>query len=124
MAKRLFFTKKIRTIKKFHKVELDTDINLIANKIESLNITENDKRKKHIKSIKEKVNEIYDESKTVKKWVAGSLLTIVVFIFSLGSIYERFNSIKRTIDDLTIRIQHLENLHHQGGFNNANIGKN
>lgn len=75
-------------------------------------------------SIKEKVNEIYDERKTVKKWVAGSLLTIVVFIFSLGSIYERFNSIKRTIDDLTIRIQHLENLHHQGGFNNANIGKN
>ena len=45
----------IRTIKKFYKVELDTDINLIANKIESLNITENDKRKKHIKSIKEKV---------------------------------------------------------------------
>lgn len=67
-------------------------------------------------SIKEKVNEIYDERKAFRKWIAGSILTIIVFIFSLGGIYERFNSIKRTIDDLTTRVQHLENLHHQGGI--------
>ena len=47
----------IETIKKFYKAELDIDINLIANKIESLNLKDKEKRRKHINNIKEKIKE-------------------------------------------------------------------
>ena len=45
------------TIKNFYKAELDIDINLIANKIESLNLKDKEKRRKHINNIKEKIKE-------------------------------------------------------------------
>ena len=49
--------KLLKIIKQFNEVQLEIDINPIANKIESLNIIEKDKRKKHIKNIKQKINE-------------------------------------------------------------------
>lgn len=47
----------VETIKKFYKTELYIDINLIANKIESLNIKNEEQRRKHINNIKEKMKE-------------------------------------------------------------------
>ena len=47
----------IEIIKKFYKVELAIDIKLIANKIETLNIKDKEKRRKHINNIKEKLKE-------------------------------------------------------------------
>ena len=47
--------KLLEIIKKFYKEQLDIDINLIADKIEKLNIENNEKRKEHIKNIKEKI---------------------------------------------------------------------
>lgn len=45
------------TIKKFNKILIDNNINELANKIISLNITEKSKRKSHINNIKTKLNE-------------------------------------------------------------------
>lgn len=67
-------------------------------------------------SIKQKVNEIYTERKNFKKWIAGSIITVVVFIFTLGMVYEKFNSFKKSLDDLTIRVQSLEHIE-RGGYN-------
>lgn len=47
----------IKTIKAFYKIQLDTDINIIANNILSLNIIDKEKRKQHIKNIKTKIKE-------------------------------------------------------------------
>lgn len=47
----------IKTIKSFYKVQIDKDINIIANTLESLNIIDKDKRKQHIKNIKLKIKE-------------------------------------------------------------------
>lgn len=47
----------IKTIKSFNKVLIDKDITTVANTIESLNITDKDKRKQHIKNIKIKIKE-------------------------------------------------------------------
>lgn len=47
----------IKTIKSYRTIKLDTDIDVVLNKIKSLNITDNQKRKKHIKDIKEKIRE-------------------------------------------------------------------
>ena len=62
-------------------------------------------------SIKEKVSEMYDERKAVKKWLAGTAVSIVVFIFTLGVIYEKFNHLTADLDHITTRINALENAH-------------
>ncbi|MBQ2872894.1 MAG: NERD domain-containing protein [Bacilli bacterium] len=45
----------IQTIKKFYKIQLDMDINSIADKIKLLNITNKDQRRKHVSNIKAKI---------------------------------------------------------------------
>ena len=46
----------LKIIKKFDTIRLDNDINLISNKIKTLNILNKDKRQKHVKDIKEKLH--------------------------------------------------------------------
>lgn len=47
----------IKTIKSFVNTQIDSDINNIAQKIESLNITDKTKRKEHVNNIKDKIKE-------------------------------------------------------------------
>ena len=47
----------IKNIKAFYKEQLNIDINIIANQILSLNIVDKEKRKQHIKNIKEKIKD-------------------------------------------------------------------
>lgn len=59
-------------------------------------------------SIKQKVDEIYEERNGLRKWIAGTLLTIVIFIFSLGVLYAEFKHVQDEITNLSERVKILE----------------
>lgn len=61
-----------------------------------------------VPSIKQKVDEIYGDRAEVRKWLAGTVVTIIIFIFTLGMIYEKFNHVQTEITNLAERVKVLE----------------
>lgn len=59
-------------------------------------------------SIKQKVDEIYEERNRLHKWVAGTLVSIVVFIFTLGVLFAEFKHVQDEITNLNERVKILE----------------
>lgn len=66
----------LKTIKTYNTFRLNTDINFIANKILSLNITEKSERRKHVLNIKEKIkDDDYKINNMICPKCGGDLIT-------------------------------------------------
>lgn len=61
-----------------------------------------------IPSIKQKVDEIYGDRTFFRKWLAGTLITIIIFIFSLGMVYNEFKHVQSELTQLSDRVKILE----------------
>lgn len=59
-------------------------------------------------SIKQKVDEIYGERAEFRQWLFGTLITVIIFIFTLGMIYEKFNHVQNELTQLSDRVKILE----------------
>lgn len=61
-----------------------------------------------VPSIKQKVDEIYGDRTFVRKWLAGTLVTIIIFIFTLGMVYNEFKHVQNELTQLSDRVKILE----------------
>ena len=61
-----------------------------------------------VPSIKQKVDEIYSDRSFIRKWLAGTLITIICFIFTLGMVYNEFKHVQAELTNLNDRVKILE----------------
>ena len=61
-----------------------------------------------VPSIKQKVDEIYGDRTVVRNWLAGTLITIIIFIFTLGMVYNEFKHVQVELTNLSDRVKILE----------------
>ena len=61
-----------------------------------------------VPSIKQKVFVIDGARTEIRKWLAGTLITIIIFIFTLGMVYNEFSHVKTELTQLSDRVKALE----------------
>lgn len=61
-----------------------------------------------VPSIKQKVDEIYGDRTEIRRWLTGTLITIIIFIFTLGMVYNEFLHVQAELSQLNERVYALE----------------
>lgn len=60
------------------------------------------------KSLKDKINIMFDSYIMVKNLIIASLVSTIVFIFTLGIMFEKFNSLVVDVNNLKDRLIQIE----------------
>jgi len=60
------------------------------------------------KSLKDKINIMFDSYVLVKNLIIASFVSTIIFIFTLGIMFERFSSLVTDVNNLKSRVLQLE----------------